>query len=139
MSAGIFDLQKFELRAHAVQLHGKVLRLERNLENFPQIADGLAFAEREDRDFLFGIIGRCEKGKSLHVIPMKMSERDDELVLLMSDRAQIATEIAKPGSGVHDGNTICIGECDLKTSGVAAELLEASIADRDGAADAVKF
>ena len=139
MSAGVFDLQKFKLRAHAVQLHGKVLRLERHLEDLAQIADGLAFAERENRDFLLGIIRRCEEGKSLHVIPMKVSERDDQLVLLMSDRAHVPAEIAKPGSGVDDGDTIRIGKCDLKAGGVAAELLKACITDRDGAADTVKF
>ncbi|HEY2627041.1 MAG TPA: hypothetical protein VGI41_09870, partial [Candidatus Udaeobacter sp.] len=37
------------------------------------------------------------------------------------------------------GDTIRIRECDLKTGGVAAELLEASITDWDGAAGTVKF
>ena len=110
-----------------------------DLEDFAQIADGLALTECENRDFLPGIVGRGEKGETLHVIPMKLSKGDDQLVLVMSDRAHVPAEIAKPGSGVNNGDTIRIRERVLKTGGVAAELLEPSIADSDGAADAMKF
>jgi hypothetical protein len=113
--------------------------LQGDLKDFPQIADGLIPAERENRDFLLGIIRRGEKGETLDVIPMKVSEPDDELVLMVSDRAHVPAEIAKPSSGVNNGDTICLRKRDLKTGGVAAELLEASITDWDGAADAVKF
>jgi hypothetical protein len=88
---------------------------------------------------LLGIIGRTEKRKTLQVIPMKVSERDGQLFLPMSDRAHVAAEIAKPGSGVNDGDTICVCKRDLEAGGVAAELLEASITDGDGTADTVKF
>jgi hypothetical protein len=57
----------------------------------------------------------------------------------MSDGAHVLAEIAKPGSGVNNRNTICIRERQLKTSSVATELLEASITDWDRTADAVKF
>ena len=137
--AGIFDLQKLKLGTHHVQLHRKVLRLHGDLEDFPQIADGLVPAERKHRDFLRGIIGRSEKGEPLDVIPMKVSEGDDDLVLVVSDRAHVPAETAKPGSGINNGDTIRIRERDLKTGGVAAELLEASITDWDGAAGTVKF
>jgi hypothetical protein len=71
---------------------------------------------------------------------MKMSEPDDELVLLVvADRAHVPAEIAKPSSGVNNGNTIRLRERDLKARGVAAELLEASITDWDGTAGTVKF
>jgi hypothetical protein len=87
-----------------------------------------------------GIIGRGEKGETLHVIPMKMSERDDELVLLlMSDCAHVSSEIAKPGSSVNNMDTPRIRKRDLKAGSVAAESLEASITDGDGTADTVKF
>jgi hypothetical protein len=137
--AGIFDLQKFKLGAHPIQLHRKVLRLQGHLKDLPQIADGLAPAERENRNFLLGIIGRGEKGETLHVIPMKVGERDDQLVLVMSDRAHVSAEIAKPSSRVNNGDTICIRRRDLEARRVAAELLEASITDWDGATDTVKF
>jgi hypothetical protein len=137
--ARIFDLQKFKLGPHPVQLYRKVLRLQRNLKDFPQIADGLAPAERENRDFLLGIIRRSEKGETLDVIPMKVSERDVELLLVVSDREHVSTEIAEPRPGVNNGDTIYIHQSDLKAGGVAAELLEASIADWDGAAGTVKF
>ena len=58
---------------------------------------------------------------------------------MMSDCAQIATEIAQPRAGVDYGNTIRIRERNLKAGGVAAELLKASITHWDGAADTVKF
>jgi hypothetical protein len=113
--------------------------LQRNLKDFPQIADGLVPAERENRDFLVGIVRRSEKGETLNVIPMKVSERDVELLLVASDREHVSTEIAKPRPGVNNGDTIHIHQCDLKAGGVAAELLEASIADWDGTAGTVKF
>jgi hypothetical protein len=62
---------------------------------------------------------------------MKMSERDYQLILMMSDRAHVPAEVAKPGSSVNNGDAICIRECDLKAGGVAAESLEASIANWD--------
>src|ERR1700751_415542 len=137
--AGIFHLQKFKLSPHLVQLHRKVLRLQRHLKNLAEIANSLAPTERENGDFLLGIIGRSEKRKTLQVIPMKVSERDDQFLLLMSDRAHVPPEIAKPGSGVDDGDTIWIGRRDLKTGGVAAEMLKAGFTDWSGAADTVKF
>jgi hypothetical protein len=70
---------------------------------------------------------------------MEVSKRDDQPVLAVADRAHVAAEIAKPGSGVNNGDAICIRKRDLKASGVAAELLETSITDWDGAADPVKF
>ena len=96
-------------------------------------------AKRENGDFLPGIIRRGEKGETLHVIPMKVGERDDQLVLVMSDRAHVSAEIAKPSSRVNNGDTICIRRRDLEARRVAAELLEASITDWDGATDTVKF
>ena len=137
--AGIFDLQKIKLGPHLVQLHRKVLRLQGHLKDFSQITDGLVLAEREHRDFLLGIIRRSEEGKTLEMIPMKVSERDDEQLLAVSDRAHVPAEIAKPSSGVNNDNAIRIRECDLKTGGVAAELLEASFTDWDGTAGTVKF
>ena len=137
--ARVFDLEKFKLRPHLIQLHRKILRLQRHFKDLPQITNGLTLTERENRDLLVGIIRRAEEGESLQVIPMKVSERDDQPILAMSDRAHVPSEIAEPSSGVNNGDTICIGKRDLKTGGVAAELLEASITDGDGAADTVKF
>jgi hypothetical protein len=113
--------------------------LHGHFKDFPQIPNGLVLAQRENREFLPGIICRGEKGETLDVIPMKVSETDDDLLLLMPDRAQVPTEIAKPRSSVNNGDTIRICERDLETGGVAAELLEASVTDRDGTAGAVKF
>jgi hypothetical protein len=127
------------LGPHLIQLHRKVLRLQGHLKDFSQIADGLVPAQREYRDFLPGIIRRGEEGKTLEMIPMKVSEHDGEQVLAVSNRAHVPAEIAKPSSGVNNGDTIRIRECDLKTGGVAAELLEASITDWDGTAGTVEF
>jgi hypothetical protein len=62
---------------------------------------------------------------------MEVGECDDHLVLAMSDGAHVPAEIAKPSSGVNDGDTIRILKRDLKAGGVAAELLEASLTDWD--------
>jgi hypothetical protein len=58
---------------------------------------------------------------------------------MVSNRAHVPAEIAKPGSGVNNGNTICIRERDLKARRVAAELLEARITNWHGTAATVKF
>jgi hypothetical protein len=47
----------------------------------------------------------------------------------MSDRAHVPPEIAKPGSSVNNGDTICLRGRDLKAGGVATELLKASFTD----------
>ena len=127
------------LGAHLIQLHRKILRLQRHLKNLPQIANGLAPTERENRNFLLGIIRRREKWEALHVIPMKVSERDDQLILAMPDGVHVPAEIAKPGSGVNNGDTICVLKRNLKAGGVATKMLEASITDWSGAADTVKL
>src|SRR5262249_15190213 len=137
--AGIFDLQKFKLGPHSIQLHRKILRLHRHLEDLPQIADGLAPTECENRNFLLGIIRRHEKWETLQVIPMEMSERDDQLVLVMSDRAHVPAEISKSSSGVNNRDAICIRKRNLKARSVAAELLKPSIADWDRSSRAVKL
>ena len=51
----------------------------------------------------------------------------------------VPAEIAKPSSGVNNMDTPRIRERDLKTGGVAAELLEAGVTDWDGTAGTVKF
>jgi hypothetical protein len=127
--AGIFDLQKFKLSPHLIQLHRKILRLQGHLKDLPQIADGLALAEGENGDFLLGIIRRREEGEALQVIPMEVSECDDQFFLAMSDRAHVPPEIAKPSSSVNNGDTICFRGRDLKAGGVATELLETSFTD----------
>src|ERR1043166_4337122 len=124
--AGIFDLVKFKLSPHLVQLHRKILRLQGHLKDLTQVADGLALAKRQNRDFLLGIVRRGEEGEPLQVIPMEVSERDDQLVLAMSDRAHVPAEIAQPSSGVNNGDTICFRRGDLKAGGLATQVLEAS-------------
>ena len=113
--------------------------MEGHLKDLPQIADGLASAERENRDVLLGIIRRREKWETLQVIPMEMSERDDQLILAMSDRAHVPAEIAKSSPGVNNRDAICIRKRNLKARSVAAELLEASITDWDRPPRAVKL
>jgi len=63
------------------------------------------------------------------VIPVEVSECDDQLVLAMSDGAHVPAEIAKHSSGVNNGDTIRVLKRDLKAGSVAAELLEAGITD----------
>jgi hypothetical protein len=70
---------------------------------------------------------------------MKVSECDDQVILVMPNLAHVPAEIAKPGSGINNSDTIRIGSRELKTGGVAAELLEASFTDWSGTADTVKF
>ena len=68
-----------------------------------------------------------------------MRERDDNLVLLVTDGAKVFAQISQSRSGVDDSDAIRVGERDLQAGSVAAELLEPRIANRDGAARTVKL
>jgi hypothetical protein len=70
---------------------------------------------------------------------MKVSERDDQLILAMPDGVHVPAEIAKPGSRVNNGDLICLRKRDLEARCVATKMLEASITDWSGAADTVKL
>src|SRR5437762_13569472 len=83
--AGISDLQELEIGPHVIQLHREILRLHLDFENLPQIANRLVPAERQERDFLPGIISRRKKRKALNVVPVKEGERDNDLILLVAD------------------------------------------------------
>src|SRR5256886_8496354 len=79
MFAGISDLQELEIGPHVIQLHREILRLHLNFENLPQIANRLVPAERQEHDFLPGIISRRKERKALDVVPVKVGERDNDL------------------------------------------------------------
>ena len=92
--AGISDLQELEIGSHVIQLHREIFRLHLDFENLPQIGDCLVPAERQKRDFLFGIISRRKKRKALDVVPVKMRERDTDLFLLVADGAKVSAQIS---------------------------------------------
>ena len=135
--AGISDLQEFKIGSHVVQLHREIFRLHLDFENLPQIGDCLAPAKRKERDFLFGIIGLGKERKALDVVPVKVRERDTDLLLLVADGAQVSAQISQSRAGVNDGDLVRIG--DLQAGGVAAELLKTGIADGDGSPRAIKL
>jgi len=103
------------------------------------MTNALIPGQREERDFLTGIIGRGKEGKALDVIPVKVRERDHDFFLLVSNGEEIASQISQSRAGVNDGNAVGIGESDLQAGGIPAELLETGITDGDGSTRAVKF
>src|SRR5258708_22315851 len=84
--AGISNLQELEIGPHVIQLHREILRLHLDFDNLPQIANCLVPAERQERDFLAGIISLGKEWKTLDVVPVKVRKRDDDLFLLVADR-----------------------------------------------------
>src|SRR5213592_256735 len=135
--AGISDLQELEIGPHVIQLHRKIFRLHLDFENLPQIGDCLVAAERQECDFLCGIISRGKERKALDVVPVKVRERDTDLVLLVAHGAKVSAQISQSRAGVNDGDLVRIG--DLQAGGVAAELLKTGIADGDGSPRAIKL
>ena len=135
--AGISDLQELEIGAHVIQLDREIFRLHLDFENLPQIGDCLVAAECQERDFLFGIISRGKERKALDVVPVKVRERDTDLLLLVADGAKVSAQISKSRAGVNDGDLVRID--DLQTRGVAAEFLKTSIADGDGSPRTIKL
>jgi len=137
--AGISDLQELKIRPHVIQLHREILRLHLDFENLPQIAECLVPTERQEREFLPGIISRGKERKALDVVPVKVGERDNDLFLLVADGEQVPAQISQSGARVNDGDAVGIGERDLQAGGVAAEFLKTGIADGDGSARTVKL
>ena len=137
--AGISDLQELEIGPHVIQLHREILRLHLDFENLPQIANRLVPAERQERDFVPGIISRGKERKALDVVPVKVRERDNDLFLLVADGAKISAQISQSRARVNDGDAVRIGERDLQAGGVAAEFLKTGIADGDGSTRTVKL
>src|SRR5204862_374006 len=135
--AGISNLQELEIGSHAIQLHREIFRLHLDFENLPQIGDCLVPAERQERDLLFGIIRRGKERKALDVVPVKVRERDTDLLLLVADGAKVSAQISQSRAGVNDGDLVRIG--DLQARGVAAELLKTGIADGDGSPRTIKL
>ncbi len=85
--AGIGDLQELESGPHVIQLHREIFSLHLDFENLPQIGDCLAPAERQERDFLAGIISLGKERKALDVVPVKVRKGDADSVLLVADGA----------------------------------------------------
>src|SRR5438067_2981903 len=135
--AGISDLQELEIGPHVIQLHREILRLHLDFENLPQIGDCLVAAECQERDFLFGIISRGKERKALDVVPVKVRERDTDLLLLVADGAKVSAQISQSSARVNDSDLIRIG--DLQARRVAAELLKTGIADGDGSPRTIKL
>ena len=77
--AGISDLQELEIGPHVIQLHREIFALAFGLRKSPANCQCLVPAEREERDFLPGIISRGKERKTLDVVPVKVRERDDEI------------------------------------------------------------
>jgi hypothetical protein len=122
-----------------IQLHREIFSLHLDFENLPQIANCLVPAERQERDFLPGIISRGKKRKALDVVPVKVREHDNDLFLLVADGAKVSAQISQSRASVNDDNAVRIGQRDLQAGGVAAELLKTGIADGDGSPRTIKL
>lgn len=139
MLAGISDLQELEIGPHVIQLHREIFHLHLDFENLPQISNCLVPAERQERDFLPWIISRGKERKALNVVPVKMREGDNNLFLLVTDGAKVSAQVSQSRPRINDGDAVRIGERDLQTRGVAAELLKTGIADGDGSPRTIKL
>jgi hypothetical protein len=90
---GISDLQELEIGPHVIQLHREIFSLHLDFENLPQILNCLVPAERQERNFLPGIISRGKERKALDVVPVKVRERDNDLFLLVADGANVSAQV----------------------------------------------
>src|SRR4029453_7610766 len=129
--AGIGDLQELEIGPHVVQLHREIFHLHLDFENLPQISDCLVPAERQERDFLPGIISRGKEWKALDMVPVKVRERDNDSFLLVPDGAKVSAQISQSSARVNDDDAVRIGERELQAGGIPSELLKTGIADGD--------
>src|SRR5207247_9452375 len=66
-------------------------------------------------------------------------EHDNDLLLLVANGEEVSAQISQSRPRVNNGDAVGIGERDLQTGGVAAELLKTGIADRDGSPRTIKL
>jgi hypothetical protein len=137
--AGIGDLQELEIGAHVIQLYREIFSLHLDFKNLAQIPNCLIPAERQERNLLPGIISRGKERKALDVVPVKVRERDNDLILLVTDDAKVFAQVSQSRARVDDGDSVSIGKRDLQAGGVAAELLKTGIADWDGSPRTIKL
>ena len=137
--AGINDLQELEIGAHVIQLYREIFSLHLDLENLPQTPDCLVSAERQQGDFLAGIISRGKERKTLDVVPVKVGERDSDLFLLVPNGAEVSAQISQSRARVNNGDAVGISERDSQAGGVAAELLKTRIADGNGSPRSIEL
>ena len=132
-------MQELESGPHVIQLHRKILCLHWDFENLTQIGDCLVAAQRQERDFLAGIISLGKERKALDVVPVKVREPDKDFVLLVADGAEVSAEVPQSCTRIDNGDAVHVGQHDLEAGGVAAELLKTRIADGDGSPRTVKL
>ena len=110
-----------------------------DFENLSQIADCLAPAERQERNFLPGIISLGKERKALDVVPVKVGEPDKYLFLLVADGEEVSAQISQSRARVDNDDAVRVGERDLQAGGVAAELLKTRITNGDGSPRTLKL
>jgi hypothetical protein len=110
-----------------IELDREILGLHLHLKNLPEVANGPAPAQSENPEVLGDIVGRRKKGKALNVVPVKMGEGDDDLLLPVAHGQQILAEIPDPGARVNNGNRLRVWHGNAHTCGVAAKFLKARI------------
>src|SRR5258708_31899576 len=137
--AGISDLQELEIGPYVIQLPREIISLHLDFENLPQIPNCLVPAERQERNFLPGIISRGKERKALEVVRVKVREADNDLILFVADGAKVSAQISQSRAGVNDGDAVRIGKRDLQAGGITAELLKTGIADGDGSPRTIKL
>jgi hypothetical protein len=84
-----------------IQLHREIFSLHLDFENLPQTPNCLVPAERQERNFLPGIISRGKERKALDVVPVKVGERDNDLFLLVADGAKVSAQISQSRARVN--------------------------------------
>src|SRR5207253_11449837 len=110
MFAAISDLQEVEIGSRVIQLDRELFGLNLDFENLPQIVECLIPAECQECDFLFGIISRGKEREALDVVPVKVRERNTDLLLLVADGAKVSAQISQSRAGVNDGDLVRIGD-----------------------------
>ena len=120
---------ELEVGAHVGQLHREIFALHGNGENPFQVINGTIATESEQRDFPAFNVGRCKKGKSLNMVPMKVSKGDyDRLLSENGILHEIAAEVPYSRPGVDDANIHGVIGSDQDATGTSAILIELSSA-----------
>jgi len=73
------------------------------------------------------------------VVPVKVRERDKDLILLVADGTEVSAQISQARACVNDRDAVRIGQRHLQAGGVAAEFLKTGIADGDRSPRPIKL
>ena len=117
--------KELEVGSHIAELHREILALHGHGKDAFQIIDRPVTAQREHRDLPTLDVGRFKEWKSLNVIPVEMSESDDDGSITQGIVPHdVASQLPYSSPCVDDADIRRVVRSNHNAAGTSAELVE---------------